>query len=504
MKKLLAYLLLLVVLFSFTACSQSASETTLWVVTEETTWDRMNGQAYAVMEAFEESHPGVKVRLDILPTGEQERSAYLQSLRTQIMQGGGPDAYLLPTSNRLIIDDGAGRGYPTVDPLFADVRLAMENGMFRDIAKWYNEDAQLGKDSLNTTIMDAGVIGNSRYVLPLRYDIPVIYAQNQELEKVNFDLSALEKPLPELVQAALNTGNAFVAAGAVYGGSSALSGWIDYTSGQVTLTEETLTAYLENYQKVLAATQGEGKATRIDLRNYIFGAYDQFPGFTLISSDWNGLYAVRYPLYIGSMAHLLDYAPIAQYEESEYTITPLRTDAGDVVASVTYYAAMGSGCRQPELTYEFLRQFLTEDSQWEENRPTKMNMLVGKPPSKSTQDKSKKSQYPGLIEEGWAVRTKGSLNSLWEVPRRQFYSALEQGQYKYRIRKIGLTPLNEQWSAILETPIDQVRFPSAMDTALTTALGTLNQPMTYQPANTSVQELSKALLWDMRRHVSEG
>lgn len=503
MKKMIAMILVAALLCPLAGCGDP-EEVTIWVVTEETTWDRMNGQAQAVQTVFEKANPGVKIRLDILPVGEQERSAYLQKLRTQIMQGRGPDAYLLPTDDRLIIGDGSNRMFPEVEPLFADVALAMENGMFRDISRWYDADAELGKESLNTAVMDAGVLAGSRYVLPLRYDIPVIYAQSQALKEVGFDMSALEKPLSALMQAVRDTGNPIVAAGGVYDGSDAFADWIDYTSGQVTLTEEGLTSYMDSYRQTLAAAREHGKATRIDLRNYIYGSYDSFPGVTVAAIGMNGSYAIRYPLYIGSLAQLLDYAPVAQYEASDYAILPLQAEGGGTVATVTYYAAMGSGCRNPELTYAFLRQFLLEESQWELNRPTKMNLLVGSPPKRATQDAAKKTQYPGLIENGWPVRTEGSLAPLWEVRRKQFYSALVQGKYKQRLRKIGLSGLEDRWAEILQTPIHQVRFPSVMDDALGTALDTLNDPMDYQPTNLSVQSIAQQLLWDMCRHVAEG
>ena len=36
-----------------------------------------------------------------------------------------------------------------------------------------------------------------------------------------------------------------------------------------------------------------------------------------------------------------------------------------ITALVNYYGAVGADCEQPALAYDFLREFLTEDSQWE-------------------------------------------------------------------------------------------------------------------------------------------
>ena len=173
MKKWITVFLVVTLLCPLLGCG-GEKKAALWVVTEETTWDRMNGQAWVLQAAFEESHPKVKLNIDILPTEEQERSAYLQKLRTQIMQGKGPDLYLLPTDTMLTIGDAGVVTRVYIEPLFQDVALAMKNGLFMDISAQYDADEALGKESLNTAVMDGGVVEGKRYVLPLRYDIPVI------------------------------------------------------------------------------------------------------------------------------------------------------------------------------------------------------------------------------------------------------------------------------------------------------------------------------------------
>lgn len=492
MRNVWIWLLTAALMLSLAACGENAGETSLWVVTEQTTWDRMNGQTVVLIQQFEKEHPGVKVNLDILPTGEQERAAYLQNLRTQIVKGGGPDAYLLPTDERLIIGDG-GYSYPTVEPLFADVNQAMLNGMFRDISGLYDADTALGKESLHTRVMDAGKVENARYVLPLRYDIPVIYADTQALEAAGVSADILQKPLDQLM-AALSSDDAKLAAGGIYRGDSLFAAGMDYTAGTVALTEETLEAYLHAYQQLRAQTGEHGSARVTDLRSYIWGYYDT-----------ENRYAVRFPLYIGGLADLLSYCPVAQYEQSQLAILPMQSVGGGTVAQVTYYAAVGSGCSKPELAYEFLRLFLLEDSQWEKNRPEKMNVLLGMFPNKTLQDSSNKTQYPGLIESGWPVRTEGALDPLWDVRRRQIYSPTIVGDVKTRLRKICLSPLEERWTEIFDTPIDQVRFPTTVDALLADALATLNDPLgAYRPTDVDVQALAQRLLWDMRRHVSEG
>ena len=51
MKKVLVWLMILAAVCSFAGCG-GEKEVTLWVVTEETTWDRMNGQAWVLQKVF--------------------------------------------------------------------------------------------------------------------------------------------------------------------------------------------------------------------------------------------------------------------------------------------------------------------------------------------------------------------------------------------------------------------------------------------------------------------
>ena len=129
--------------------------------------------------------------------------------------------------------------------------------------------------------------------------------------------------------------------------------------------------------------------------------------------------------------------------------------------------------------------------------------MLGDPPSKTLQDKSTKSQQSGLIENGWPVRTKGSLNPVWNVRRIQFYSRYTDS---VRMRKIGRSQLEEKYGEILDAPIREVRFPSEADQLLTDALRSLNgdYQQNYRPTEVAPGELAQALLWEIRRHTAEG
>lgn len=168
---------------SLTSCGGAEEETLaeLWVVTEESKSDGMNLQAELVAECFEEAHPGITVKLEILPTEEDERETYLHQLRTQIMAGEGPDVYLLPTGGTLSTGTPQSLKEIQVEPLFPDVRQSMRSGIFSDLRKYYDGDTELNTEALHPDIMEAGCLEEERYVLPLRFDMTVLMADTLTL-----------------------------------------------------------------------------------------------------------------------------------------------------------------------------------------------------------------------------------------------------------------------------------------------------------------------------------
>ena len=68
-------------------------------------------------------------------------------------------------------------------------------------------------------------------------------------------------------------------------------------------------------------------------------------------------------MFVGGLDFAIHNAVIAKAEGVDLGIYPLRSTDGSVTADITFYGAVTSGCKNPELAYEFLRYFLTEESQ---------------------------------------------------------------------------------------------------------------------------------------------
>ena len=250
MRKGLLVLLILsmCLLLGCAAQEAAAEEKTLWVVTEQSMSDGMRYQANEIAKAFMDAHPDVTVQLDILPVDADQRELYLYQLRTEILSGGGPDVYLLPTGNTLYRDVNYGRVMQyEIEPLFPDVQLAMVNGLFTDVSAYYDQDSALHTEALNAAMMDAGVLDGRRYVLPIRYNLPVLLA-NPEAIEVREDLC-----LEDLAELAVETQDTMLAASLQMPDDlSCFAQVFDYEAGEVLLTQEELVRYFTLYQQIHA------------------------------------------------------------------------------------------------------------------------------------------------------------------------------------------------------------------------------------------------------------
>ncbi len=432
--RLLAAVLILVMAASFTGCAgressapispdQSAS---LWAVTEETISNGMNQQAQTLIEQFANTYPNVSIQLEILPTEEAERAARLDEIHSLIAEGKGPDIYLLPTRDVLTLEHPTKYTYKKVSPLFPDVNIAMRKGVFWDISGWYNKDRILNKGNLNQTVMDAGVVDEARYVLPLRYNVPVMYALGDYFQENGIDTGLFRSGIGAWMEYVTQKADPVLACSAEYISTRAFSDLIDYDNNEVILTRETAKRYLQLLQSVQSLIGEEARhRSSTDILPYIFGSWTPFPAQN------------------GALSAAMGYAAVAKAESEKLSIYPLSTMEGDYIATVEYYAAVGADCDAPELAYEFIRLFLQEESQWEQNR---LNPEEG--------------AFWGLAERGWPVRTKGSVAPLWKNYQKTAVGNFEgDGQTPARKQRILSLELTDADIPILEEKIDFARFP---------------------------------------------
>ena len=250
LRALLSFLLCICLIVPLLTGCSSTKNATLWVVTEQTTSDSFNYQIEIAAEAFEAEHTGVTVQIDILPTDEEEREIYLKQLRAQIMAGKGPDIYILPTSNIITIDAPSKfsqKHFTTqleVDPLFQDIAQAMHNGIFADISHFYDADKALETEGLVQDVMNAGVIDGHRYVLPLRYTMPIILSDPSNYAETGINQDFLNKGIRDLTQHAISTSDTMMAIGLrLPNDTTLLSQLYDYSKGEVLISKQEIADY---------------------------------------------------------------------------------------------------------------------------------------------------------------------------------------------------------------------------------------------------------------------
>lgn len=478
MKNKFAILLvcLIIVFFVLSGCSSTdtpaalstTEEVTLWVVTDETTSDGMNHLVNLRAEEFAVTYPNVTVKVDILPSEEEERTVYLEEIREKMEQGIGPDVFLFSTRNVLTLEHPKKYTYLRVEQLIPDVEKAMYEGLFADISTYYKADSTLGKDALNKKVMDAGTIGKARYVLPLRYDMPVYYV-TEEFDTYGIDRKIFSKPFGKWMETVIDTGDQRLACGAERNSISVHSDLIDYKKNTATISQEELVSYAQLSRQVQLLVKDEADHRSRPL-TYLYAAFDQ----------------ESFPVHIASLSDALDAAAIARARGQELSMYAVRTLDGDVLADVDYYGAVGASCQNVDFAYEFLRGFLTEEYQWENFRPLPAS-----------------EQDSGLLAQAWPVRYKDAVESLWEKLKYQVESVSLVPGTSNAVDAILAVELEEADVPVLTEKIDIVRFPITMPEEYWQMLVSYDHAADSVPELPDVDALADTVIAELQATLAE-
>lgn len=509
--------------------NQDTTQETLWVLTEISKTDGMNNQAEQIAKAFEEEHEGVTVKLEILPTDEEEREIYLKQLRTQIMAGEGPDVYLLPTGNTVKTDLPGQTSQRRVEleyeiePLFSDVTQAMYNGVFADVSRYYDADVELNTEGLNTEVMDAGVVDGCRYVLPIRYDMPTLFVDLSSSESAGISQILIHEGIGALARNIIDQEDTMMSIGLqMPSDTSLLPTLFDYEKGELLITEQEIADYMRLYQAWYALSATSDYLEQCE-ETYYDRLMESLPGMTmeelrdvigvefvhesllshLICIDGMNWSEMGFVLYSGSLQNALEQEAISWVIEKDLESYPLRAVDGSVVAEVTYYGAVGAGTANLELAYDFLREFLTEGYQWDILRPQTDR-------SKDTAfDWAREIQNNGLVEESWPVRAKNAAFYLWKNWRYQLYydynDFYPESLARFKRFRNGDLMASMEDMAVLNYEIDEVRFPFTQDyeETLEYALALLNDE-DGTPTDVDVDALAKEVYLNLWWHLAEG
>lgn len=468
----IAFLISILSCFATLSGCEKNDAITLRVLVEESTYEAIgfHSQLNRWIAEFEAEHEGITIVLEQLPQDSESRNPMLQQIRSELMSGNGPDILILP--NALSDQDALN----PKKPLFNDVAQAMRNGLFSDLSDFYDQDDSLGTADLQEAVMDAGVVDGHRYVLPLRYDLPVVYVDKTAFSQTGLDAGVFESSVIGYMDAVTEMENGSYA-------SNFRMHWIrfqfffnffpkliDYDTGKVSLQKEDVSAFLRSYQdywvRLLPALKSSALSQRPFYKYYCAdGAYWTDTGNFL---------------FIGSLQQGMETVTIARTKGIELDMYPIRATDGSIIADVTWYGAVSSGCKNKELAYEFLRAFLTEDFQWEKN----LEDIYG-------------IWQPAAY--GWPVRAKGSVSALAEVIEKRTRLSFSANN-----REVNLEGIGDQEMPILGIHIDQARFSIPLEREFANALSALYDRHTQQATNIDIDQMAQDWLDKLQLHIDEG
>ena len=154
----------------------------------------------------------------------------------------------------------------------------MRNGSFANIAQYCDADQNLGKEALNTQIMNSSVFDGRRYLIPLRFDIPTILVDLERWEDLGEDAALLELDgvtLGKRLLAREDGGEVSVGL-QLPSDMSLLPELFDYEKEEVLLTSQDIADYLRMYQAWVAASTGAAEAFLTEVNNYSIASVAAF------------------------------------------------------------------------------------------------------------------------------------------------------------------------------------------------------------------------------------
>lgn len=434
----------------------------LWVLTDYHPSSLPYKLIDRVAAAFREQHPDATVEIESILTSGEERETVLERVRSQIMAGEGPDVYIMSWYT----------------PLFSDVEHSMHNGGFQDITAYYDADDKLQKSRFSQSVMDAGVVDGKRYILPLYYNIPVLYVDKQQMTDAGLDITALGTGLSGLSEVVKILGaEALIAEPAMlyYYLPNMFSSLIDYQKERVVWNSDELIAFLNDYRNVMTEINGSD----IPYANGTIGTHISHGDY------WaqNG-----HCVYLGTLTELVQNLRLAKAETTDLAVIPVKNADGKVCANVTTYGAVGAGTGSPILAYDFLSKFLLEENQWadpsEFEGGAEGGMLTG--------------CWPVLVDGSWSVIS----DSVWKRATSVTGSGSEA---QARKRALKYAELEEDDFEVLSSAIDVVYFPVHGGTEyMQTIIDNLNPYVNPAAGEVAVDKLAEELTSRMQHHLSEG
>lgn len=399
-----------------------------------------------------------------LTADQEERSNQIDQLQVEMMSGEGPDILILPC------DDGF--TYSETQ-LVENVEKGMATGLFADLTTLYNQDETLQKDVLLEKVMDAGVMDDKRYILPLRYQYPIILTLEDELQAAGLEISELSQNSETCLSTVLSQKkSAWHVSGANVFAANLINVFpslCDYSTGEVSLDEETVVATLSQYMELLSSL--DQKSIEAD-----GGVWPNFlsadrPLSTLFLSD-----------------DLFFYLDIAYAQYQDLVAVPFAAQDGSIVANVSYYGAVSANCAAVEEAYDFLALFLSREVQ--SGGALEFNGAAYDASEWGT-------------THGWPVRSDITAEELRAaVPQAPLSNGMVE-ELRQPVEGEPAPMLPEEFFTEAYERIGEVRPFTQLDGAFSRAAMDLYDFTTYTPKTEEVEKVAQDLLRQLETEVAE-
>ena len=335
MKKLALLLTVCLLAWSLVGCqtqpSLSSGETSSPDTSVSSTSQEGDPVVICIEEAFEQDAEelldyleatGMETEYEflVLPQNQEDREPELTRIRTEIMAGEGPDAFIL---NATIPGTVTNSG-DVLESLFPNVEKSMYSHLFLDLEDMVQQSEIVDLESYNQTVMDVGVTGDGRFLLPLTYTFSALTVDRSALEDPDYTFSTLE----ELLQSDQETLKGLFSYNTLGMLPNCLGLLADYEGQNLLVTPESLQTAIE---------QGESFTAYQD--EQYSGSTARLGGLAASWSDWMNL----------------------PYEETAYNVYPIPNTEGGVTTAVTMYAAINRNAAHPQEAFAFIEQLFREE-----------------------------------------------------------------------------------------------------------------------------------------------
>lgn len=361
---------------------------------------------------------------------------------------------------------------------------AQTNQWFADISSYYDSDTELHTEELQKVVMDAGVVGDARYILPLGYSFELLLADKARWDQEPDLADSTGVTLADL----LDTGTPEWIPDWLWWGHlplNALPQLADYDKETILVDKAQLTAMLGPMTRASQLSReryfSPARAQSISYLSYI-QAKSQCPATPFDGNNWC-VHTTLEQVLAGSL-------PTAKCEGQELQMIPLKTADGQLVADITYWGAVSSSSENVAIAYDVLRLFLTPGVQ----HGTGLVYSDGTVQEIEPEDPGEDSWSPG-----WPVRYKGFVKAQWE--REQKVLEMTYSDRPERKEALLALELDDSDLPILDEEIHYARFTGALDQELHTLL----EPLQWQAASEEeIEQIADTFLRDLKYHLAEG